>query len=94
MTFNCDQTVVVVMIIFILFFNATVFGCSCSKKVSSLSKDFERTEYIFIGTVTNTTITWRNNDTEASRDVEFHIDEFFKQPLTFNNRSITKYRIF
>ena len=91
MTFDCEQVVVFVMIFLTLFFNATTFACSCSKKVSSLSKDFERTDYIFIGTVTNTTITWRNDDTEASRDVEFQVDEFFKQPPTVNNGSITIY---
>jgi len=92
MVSRCDQTIIlVVMIIFILFFNASTFACSCSKKISSLHKDYQRTEYIFIGTVTNLTITWRNNDTEASRDVQFHVDELFKQPSASNNRSITVY---
>ncbi|CAF3322106.1 unnamed protein product [Rotaria sp. Silwood2] len=53
--------------------------------------DFEATDYIFIGTVTKTTITWRNNESEASRDVQIHIDEVFKQPIIANNQSITIY---
>ncbi|CAF0880949.1 unnamed protein product [Rotaria sordida] len=57
----------------------------------ALPKDFEVTDYILIGTVTNTTITWRNNDTEASRDVQIHTDEVFKQPSISNNQLITIY---
>jgi hypothetical protein len=90
---NCrNQTVIGVMVFIMLFFNTTTLACTCSKKIPSLYKDFKRTEYIFIGTVTNTTTTWRNDDTEASLDVQFHVDEFFKPPaLTSNNRSITIY---
>ncbi len=86
-----NQTVIAVLMFVTLVFNATTFACTCSKIIPSLYKDFKRTEYIFIGTVTNTTTTWRNDDTEASLDVQFHVDEFFKPPLVFNNRSITIY---
>ncbi|CAF4001657.1 unnamed protein product, partial [Adineta steineri] len=68
-----------------------ILGCSCSKKRSSLSKDFEKTEYIFIGFVKNITLTWRNGDTEASRDVQLHMDKVFKQPPSLNSTSITIY---
>ncbi|CAF1546023.1 unnamed protein product [Adineta ricciae] len=47
--------------------------------------------YVFIGTVTNVTTTGRDGSTGASRNVDFHIDEFFKQPTNFNNNSITIY---
>jgi hypothetical protein len=86
-----NQTVIAVLMFVILFFNATTFACTCSKTIPSLYKDFKRTEYIFIGTVTNTTTTWRNDDTEASLDVQFHVDEFFKPVSTSNNRSIIIY---
>ncbi|CAF4307498.1 unnamed protein product, partial [Adineta steineri] len=68
-----------------------ILGCSCSEKRSSLSKDFEKTEYIFIGFVKNVTITWRNSEREASRDVQLHIYEVFNQPPPMNSTSITIY---
>jgi hypothetical protein len=91
MIYRCSQVIIALMVVITLFFNATTFACSCSKRIPSLYKDFKRAEYIFIGTVTNTTTTWRNDDTEASLDVQFHVDEFFKQPLASNNRSVTIY---
>ncbi|CAF3252379.1 unnamed protein product [Rotaria socialis] len=47
--------------------------------------------YIFIGTVTNITTTWRDGGTGASRDIQFHVDEFIKQPFNSNNHSIIIY---
>lgn len=69
-------------------FNSTVSSCSCSKKHLSLLKEFKQTDYIFIGTVKNTSITWRNNDTEASRDIQLQIDKLFKKPSSFNHSSL------
>ncbi|CAF1092917.1 unnamed protein product [Adineta steineri] len=86
-----SQIIVFILVLIIGFFNRAILGCSCSEKRSSLSKDFEKTEYIFVGFVKNVTITWRNGDTEASRDVQLHIGEVFKQPSSMNSTSITIY---
>lgn len=68
------------------------FACECSlNDPSSLYDDFKSMSYIFIGTVTNVTTTWRDGGTGASRDVQFHVNEFFKQPTNFHNYSITIY---
>ena len=91
MVFYFSRIIVFVSVFIIGFFNATTLGCSCSKKRSSLFKDFEEAEYVFIGTVKNVTITWRNGDTEASRDIKLHVDEIFKQSLSVNSSSITIY---
>ncbi len=75
-----------------LFFNFPTLACECTpKKFRSLSNDFKSMSYIFIGTVTNITTTWRDGGTGASRDVQFHVDEFIKQPSNFNNHSIIIY---
>lgn len=88
----CRNEIIMVILTFAtLFFHERTFACTCSKRIPSLHKDFKRTEYIFIGTVTNTTTTWRNDNTEASLDVQFRVNEFFKPPLISNNSSITIY---
>ncbi|CAF4070857.1 unnamed protein product, partial [Adineta steineri] len=86
-----NQTIVFILTLIIGFFNRAILGCSCSEKRSSLSKDFEKTEYIFIGFVKNITTTWRNSEREASRDVQLHIDEVYKQPSSMNSTSITSH---
>ena len=88
------QTIAIVTVFVTLHFKAKTFTCICVKEdLPTLYNEFETTEYIFIGAVTNMTITWRYGGTGWSRDVQFHVDEYLKPSSSSvsNNNSIIIY---
>lgn len=75
-----------------LLLDLTALACECpSKTFNSLPDDFKSASYVFIGTVTNITTTWRDGGTGASRDVQFYMNNALKAPSIFTNRSIMIY---
>ena len=72
--------------------DVTTLACECAPNtLNSLDDDFKRVSYIFIGTVTNITTTWRNGGTGASRDVVFHVNDLIKGPSISSDNSIMIY---
>ena len=73
------HTIAIVTVFLTLYFEAITFACICVKEdLPTLYNEFETTDYIFIGTVANITITRRYGGTGWSRDVQFHVDEYLK----------------
>lgn len=75
-----------------LLLDVTTLACECPPNtLNSLDGDFKRVSYIFIGTVTNITTTWRIGGTGASRDVVFHVNDLIKGPSISSDNSIVIY---
>ena len=84
------QTITIVTVFVTLYLKAITFACICVKEdLPTLYNEFETTEYIFIGTVANMTITWRYGGTGWSRDVQFHVDEYLKPPPPSSSSSVS-----
>jgi len=86
--FICVRNMFRITIFITLSLKAIVFACICVKEdLPTLYNEFETTEYIFIGTVTNVTKIRRYGATGWSRDVQFDVNEYLKPSSSVSNNN-------
>ena len=86
------KLVVILTFLSALLLDLTTLACECPpKKSNSLYDDFKGATYVFIGTVTNMTTTWRDGGTGASRDIQFYVNDLIKGPSMSTDHSIVIY---
>ena len=74
------------------FFASLTFGCSCLPFTASPSfEEFNKTDYLFIGRVTNIRVTRPKDAPDAVRIATFRVTELIKSPSNTTNSTLLVY---